>query len=92
MDAKNATPSHLVGIGHGSPKLEPRESARTGWTYVRLYKKFWNELGPLLLRVTNTSMQTGKLPTSMLNGIITLIPKKRPYITVQLETHNTTEY
>jgi hypothetical protein len=41
-----------------------------------MYKKFWNELGPLLLRIANFSMQEGKLPTSMLNGIITLIPKK----------------
>jgi hypothetical protein len=46
-----------------------------GLTY-KLYKKFWNELGPLLLRVANTSMQEGKLPTSMLNGIISLTPQK----------------
>jgi hypothetical protein len=45
-----------------------------GLTY-EWYRKFWNELGPLLLRVANSSMREGKLPTSMLNGIITLIPK-----------------
>jgi exonuclease III len=45
-----------------------------GLTY-ELYKKFWNELGPLLLRVTNSSMHEGRLPNSMQNGIITLIPK-----------------
>jgi exonuclease III len=52
-----------------------RSPGLDGLTY-ELYKKFWNELGPLLLLVANTSMQEGKLPTSMLNGIITLIPKK----------------
>jgi exonuclease III len=46
-----------------------------GLTY-EFYKQFWKELSPLLLEVVNTSLQQEQLPTSMLNGIITLIPKK----------------
>jgi hypothetical protein len=52
-----------------------RSPGLDGITY-EFYKKFWNELGPLLLRVANTSMQEEKLPPSMLNGVITLVPKK----------------
>jgi hypothetical protein len=33
-------------------------------------------LGPLLLKVATTSLQDGQLPSSMRNGVITLIPKK----------------
>jgi hypothetical protein len=46
-----------------------------GITY-EFYKKFWNERGPLLLRIANTSMQEEKLPSSMLNGVITLVPPR----------------
>jgi hypothetical protein len=46
-----------------------------GLTY-EFYKQFWKELSPLFLQVVNTSLQQEKLPTSMLNGIITLIPQK----------------
>jgi exonuclease III len=46
-----------------------------GLTY-EFYKKFWKELSPLLLQVANTSLQKGKLPTSMLNGVVTLVPKQ----------------
>jgi hypothetical protein len=52
-----------------------RSPGLDGLTYESC-KKFWNELGPLLLGVANTSMQEEKLPNSMLNGIITLTPKK----------------
>jgi hypothetical protein len=38
-------------------------------------KKFWTELGPLLLRVANTTMQEEKLPSSVLNRVITLVPQ-----------------
>jgi hypothetical protein len=38
--------------------------------------KFWNELGPLLLRAANTNMQREKLPSSFLNGATTIVHKK----------------
>jgi hypothetical protein len=46
-----------------------------GLTYD-FYKEFWDLLGPLLLKVATTSLQDGQLPSSMRNGVITLIPKK----------------
>jgi hypothetical protein len=45
-------------------------------TYA-FYKEFWELLGPLLLKVATTSLQEGQLPSSMRNGFITLITKKR---------------
>jgi exonuclease III len=46
-----------------------------GLTY-EFYKKFWKELGPLFVQVANASLQAEKLPSSMLNGVITLVPKQ----------------
>jgi hypothetical protein len=37
-------------------------------------------------------MQKEELPSSMLNGVITLFPIKRPYSSAQLETDTITEY
>jgi hypothetical protein len=43
-----------------------------GITY-EFYKKFWNELGSLLLLVANTIIQEEIMPHTMLNGVITLV-------------------
>jgi hypothetical protein len=51
-----------------------RSPGLDGITY-EFCKKFWNELGPLLLRVANTSIVGEKLP-SVLNVVITLVAKK----------------
>jgi hypothetical protein len=68
--------SHHRGADYSAPKFKSRESPGLDGLTYELYQKFWNELSPLLLQVANTSLQEGKLATSMLNGIITLIPKK----------------
>jgi hypothetical protein len=67
--------SHPDGIDYAPHNSNSgRSPGLDGITY-EFYKKFWNELGPLLLRAANTSMQEEKLPPSMLNGVITLVPK-----------------
>jgi hypothetical protein len=68
--------SHHDRTDHSSPKFKLGEITRTDGLKYKLYKKFWSYLGPFQLHVANTSMQEGKLPTSKLNGVITLTPKK----------------
>lgn len=40
------------------------------------YKKFANQLTPILLSVFNESFTTGSLPPTMQQAVISLIPKK----------------
>jgi hypothetical protein len=69
----------LLAIAELTTALQNSDSGRSprldGLTY-ELNKKFWNELGSLMLRVANTGIQEEKPSPSMLNGIITLIPIK----------------
>jgi hypothetical protein len=39
------------------------------------YATFWNCLGPLFLKAVSRSLQEGKLPPSMLKGLVTLVQK-----------------
>ena len=52
-----------------------RAPGMDGLTY-EFYKKFWKQIGPLLLRVANNGMEQEKLPNSMYQSMITLVPKK----------------
>jgi hypothetical protein len=58
------------------PNFKPGKATELDGLTHEFYKQFWKELSPLLLQVVNSSLQDEQLPTSMLNGIITLIPKK----------------
>jgi Reverse transcriptase (RNA-dependent DNA polymerase) len=54
------------------------ESA-SGWDGVSymMIKKYWNLLGPLLVRAANESMTEGRLSNTFRLGVIKLIPKKK---------------
>ncbi len=41
-----------------------------------VYKKYWNFMGPVILRAWKHSINTGNLPTSHLESVITLLPKE----------------
>ena len=43
---------------------------------AELYLKFWDHLGPLLLKVYEESFELGILPENMRVGVITLLKKK----------------
>jgi hypothetical protein len=55
---------------------KPGKASRLDGLTYEFCKQFWKELSPLLLQAVNSNLQEEQLPTTMLNGIIILIPKK----------------
>ena len=56
--------------------LSPTKVPGSDGITVRLYREFWEHLGPILLQVWNESLAQGHLPASMSKALVTLIHKK----------------
>jgi hypothetical protein len=69
-------PLTLQGLSTALHNTNRSKSPRLDGLPYEFYKEFWGLLGLLLLEVATTSLQEGQLPSSMRNGVITLIPKK----------------
>lgn len=46
-----------------------------GIPYI-VYKKYWDQMGPIIHEAWKYSIETGKMPTSHLESVITLLPKE----------------
>ena len=44
---------------------------------IEFYRKFWKKLGPLLMEMYQFSFESGTLPESVIQGLISLLPKKQ---------------
>lgn len=56
--------------------IKPNKSPGMDGLSANFYKTFWNELGPMLLKVFNTSYDKQKLPFSQRQSILSLLYKK----------------
>lgn len=57
--------------------LKNNKSPRTDGLISEFYKSFAQKMAPFLLHVFNESISNGQLPSSMNQGLITLIPKSK---------------
>ena len=57
-------------------KMENNKSPGTDGLTSEFFKHFYNELGPILLKLASLVYKTGTLPETMTQSIITLVPKK----------------
>jgi hypothetical protein len=46
-----------------------------GIPYI-IYKKYWKLMGPIILNAWSYSLETGSLPSSHIESVITLLPKE----------------
>ena len=57
-------------------KMTPNKAPGPSGIRITLFKKFINQFVPILTKLANEALITGKIGEFLLNGLITLIPKK----------------
>ena len=57
-------------------KMEPNHSPGPDGLTAEFFKYFFDDLGPVILKVANSVFESNSMPETMRHGIITLVPKK----------------
>ncbi len=57
-------------------KMTPNKAPGPSGIRITLFKKFINQFAPILTKLANEALLTGNIGDYLLNGLITLIPKK----------------
>ena len=70
------TPLTLDDLKKSLFKMDNNKSPGSDGLTAEFYRSFFNRLGPILLKIVNTIHDTGELPNTMSQGIISLVPKK----------------